>query len=76
MIIPGKTKTVKCKCSTYLPSLSFIHSRRRDQNQSTGQQRNQVDGFDDNFEGGMHDFDQGIDNELNNAARQKSQEGV
>ncbi|KAG1827699.1 hypothetical protein EV424DRAFT_1345370 [Suillus variegatus] len=47
-----------------------------DQNQSTGQQRNQVDGFDDDLEGGMHDFDQGINDELNDAARQKSQEGV
>ncbi|KAG2090493.1 uncharacterized protein F5147DRAFT_658159 [Suillus discolor] len=31
-----------------------------DQNQSMGQQRNEVDGFDNDLKDGMHDFDQGI----------------
>ncbi|KAG1891286.1 hypothetical protein F4604DRAFT_1673178 [Suillus subluteus] len=38
---------------------------------------NEVDGFDDNPEGGMQsDFDQGTNDEPNDAARQQSQEGL
>ncbi|KAG2054213.1 hypothetical protein BDR06DRAFT_1007888 [Suillus hirtellus] len=40
------------------------------------QQEDDADDFDDGFDGGMQaDFDQGIDDEPDNAARQESQEG-
>ncbi|KAG2119476.1 uncharacterized protein F5147DRAFT_766966 [Suillus discolor] len=48
-----------------------------DRDQFPRQQEDQADHFDDGLEGGMQaDFDQGIDDEPDNAARQKSQEGL